>query len=275
MNPDSARPVFPIFVKDAAFRPPEASTYYLLTADGLYLTRATELFAASVPAEGGVPGLQAHTSVLTLRFPRLPRVLFEQAMGFFRAVCARWQGEGILLMFYAPAQRRFALRAPRQYLCGRVEHGRFRADLHLDYEACERPGPEYLKLGTFHSHADVGPRHSGLDVHDEWDEPGLHITAGYVHSSRPEFAAAFVVGRTRFTVAPSDVLPPFRATRQPPDDWIKQVVIVENRWPSYHYAAPVAWQPAPYAPPRSGIRDAKAGTVMPAVNGTDDEDSAS
>jgi hypothetical protein len=245
MSSDGAGPVFPIFVKDGTFQPPQASTYYLLTADGLYLTRKTELFSASVPADGGVPGLQAHAPALTLRIPRLPRPLFEQAMGFFRAVCDRWQGEGILMMFYAPTPRRFALRAPRQYLSGRIEDGRFRADLSLDYESCERPGPEYLKLGTFHSHAHVSPRHSGLDVHDEWDEPGLHITAGYVDSSLPEFAAAFVVGRTRFAVAPGDILPPFRAVRRPPDEWLEQVVIVEKRWPSYHYGTPLLRGSAP------------------------------
>jgi hypothetical protein len=224
------RPLFPILVKDAAFRPPEEATYYLVTADGLFLERQTPLFSASVLVTGGVPGLQAHQAALTLRIPRLPRGLFERAMGFFRAVYERWRGEAILIMFYAPATQRFALRAPPQVIAGRIEYGRFRADLRLDYRTCERPGPEYVKLGSFHSHGHASPLHSSIDLHDELYESGLHITAGYVNSSLPEFAAAFVVGRTRFTVRPDDVLPPFRTARRPPSSWMEKVVVVCERW---------------------------------------------
>jgi hypothetical protein len=222
--------LLPVTVKDAAFRPPDASTYYVLAANGLFLERETPLFSAAVPVEGGVPGLLPHRARLTLHLPRLPRTLVERALGFFRAVYDRWRGEGILIMFYAPALRRFAFRAPPQRLCGRFEHGRFRADLQLDYGACARPSPEYWKLGTFHSHGSASPAHSGIDMHDELYEAGLHLTAGYVDRAMPEFAAAFVVGRTRFVLAAEDVLPVVRAVRRPPASWLSQVTVACEPW---------------------------------------------
>jgi len=97
-------------------------------------------------------------------------------------------------------------------------HGRFRADLALDYGTCTRPGTDFVKLGTLHSHGHAGPTHSTIDEHDELFETGLHVTAGYVDSRRPEFAAAFVVGRTRFAVPAADVFPPFHAARRAPSE---------------------------------------------------------
>jgi hypothetical protein len=196
----------------------------------LFLVRDTPLFSASLPVDTGVPGLQEQEAGLTLRVPRLPRVLLGAALGFFRDVFERWRGEAILLMFYDPTLGRFAFRAPPQRITGRVESGRFRADLRLDYRACDRPGPGYVKLGTFHSHGNTAPWHSVVDVHDELYEAGLHITAGYVDSQRPEFAAAFVVGRTRFTVPVADILPASCAARRPPRSWIGQVTVVRQRW---------------------------------------------
>jgi hypothetical protein len=222
--------LFPIVVKDAAFHPPPAAAYYVVAANGLFLVRDTPLFSATVPVDRGVPGLQEQDAGLRLCVPRLPRVLVAAALGFFRDVYQRWRGEAILIMFYDPAQGRFAFRAPPQRITGRVEHGRFRADLRLDYRACDRPGTGYVKLGTFHSHGNAGPWHSSIDIHDELYEAGLHITAGYVDSPRPEFAAAFVVGRTRFTVPVADVLPSACAARRPPRSWIAQVTLARERW---------------------------------------------
>jgi len=158
-----------------------------------------------------VPGLAAHEARLDLRLPRpIPRPLLERALGFFRAVFQRWEGEAVLVMLYAPPTEtcpvRYRFVAPPQKIHGRVEGGRFRAFMRLDYGACARPAPEFRKLGTIHSHGDLPARHSAIDEHDELFETGLHVTAGYIHTTLPEFQAAFVVGGARFPVAAADVL---------------------------------------------------------------------
>ncbi len=227
-------PLFPVAVKDGAFRAPAAPSYYVLAANGLFLVRRTELFTACVPVAGGVPGLLPQEAELHLALPRLPRVLLERAVTFFRDLWQKFEGEGIVVLFLAPPvgerPARYALAAPPQRLRGRFEGGRFRAELRLDYGACERPGPEFRKLGTIHSHGSFGPRHSVIDAHDELYETGLHVTAGYVDSARPEFEASFVVGRTRFAVPVEQVLPRFRTCRRWPPAWMERVTLACNGW---------------------------------------------
>lgn len=219
------QPLFPVVVRTEEYEPPrDVGTYYVLAANGLFLERHTALFSASVPAPAGVPGLSPHQRRLVLRLPRLPSVLVERAVGFFRGVWARWEGEGILLIFYAPALRRFALGAPPQLLTGRIEHGRFRADLRLDYLSGEAPGPEFLCVGSMHSHGNFAARHSAVDAHDEGFEAGLHVTVGCVQRARPEFETSFVVGGCRFPLAPTSVLGAFEQARQPPRCWYAAIV---------------------------------------------------
>jgi hypothetical protein len=221
-----ARALFPVVVKDRPLSPPpEADAYYVVAENGLFLVRRTPLFTAAVAVDGGVPGLLPHGQSLEIRAPRLPRVLVERAAGFFRTVYERFEGEGILVMFYAPALRRYALVAPPQVLTGEFDGGRFRADLRLDYGLCEKPGPEWVRWGTFHSHCELAPYHSQTDVDDEIGEPGLHVTAGYLHRARPEFAASFVVNATRFPLHPAEVLAPFGNYRRPSAAWLEKIVI--------------------------------------------------
>ena len=218
-------PLFPVVVKDRVLSPPPATdAYYVVAANGVFLVRRTPLFTAATAVDG-IPGLLTHTPSLELRVPRLPRALVERASGFFRAVYERFEGEAILVMFYAPTLQRFALVAPPQVLTGRFGGGRFRADLRLDYGTCEKPGPEYVRYGTFHSHCELAPYHSQTDVDDEIGEPGLHVTAGYLDRTQPEFATSFVVNATRFKLHPADVLAPFGNYRRPPTAWLEQIVI--------------------------------------------------
>lgn len=228
----SGAPLVPVVLKDAAFAPPAAETYYVVAGNGFFLERRTALYTASVRVDGGVPGLLPHAGRLDLRLPRrLPRALVECALGFFRAVYHRWDAEGILVLFYAPAGGgrpvRYRLDAPPQTIRGRVERGRFRADLRLDYRMCDHPGDPWIRLGDFHSHGHAGPQHSAIDAHDELWETGLHLTAGYVNSSLPEFEAAFVVNGTRFPLAVDDVLERARASRPHPKRWLDRIEVVE------------------------------------------------
>jgi hypothetical protein len=221
--------LFPVHVKDAAYSPPDAAAFYLLTADGLFLERTTPLFSASIPVDQ-VPGLQPHRAALRLRIPRVPAHVIERAVAFFRVVYERWQGEGIVILFYAPPSEgrsaRFFVDAPPQLIRGRLVDGRFQARLHLEYGSCDRPGPEFVKLGTIHSHAEVSATASCLDAADELYETGLHVIVGRVDRDVPELAAAFVAGRTRFKLAPEDVLSPLSAVRRVPPAWLGRVTAV-------------------------------------------------
>ncbi len=220
----AAGALYPVVLKDGSYEPSGAPISYLVSQDGLFIVRETPLFSVSVRADG-VPGLLPHAPHLHLKIPPLPAAIAERALGFFRAVYERWQGEAILFLFYDERGRRYLLDAPPQLIRGRFERGRFRAELQLEYGTCARPGPEFVKLGTVHSHGHAAPTHSDIDEHDELYESGLHVTAGYVSSPLPKFAAAFVVGRTRFVVPAAEIIPPVRATRRWPSSWMDRVVV--------------------------------------------------
>lgn len=227
-------PLFPVVIKDAAFTPPAGDTWYVVAENGIFMERTTDLYRATVRVDGGVPGLLPHEPRLELLLPKLPRALVEQAVGFFREAHRRWDAEAIVVMYYLPSDGERPLRyqfvAPPQTIRGRWDYGRFRADLHLDYRAATAPGDGWRKLGTFHSHGHLSPRHSAVDEHDELFETGLHLTAGYVDSPRPEFAVAFVVNGQRFRIPPERVMTPFRSVRPWPEAWLEQVKVVEERW---------------------------------------------
>ena len=106
--------------------------------------------------------------------------------------------------------------------------------------ACEKPGPEFVRFGTFHSHAELAPYHSQTDVDDEVGENGMHVTAGYLHRPRPEFAASFVVNATRFRLNPADVLAPFGNFRRPAAGWLEQIAIRPHGYGGATLAAPAA-----------------------------------
>jgi hypothetical protein len=221
-----APPRFPIALKDAALEPSDAPVRYVVAANGVFVERRTPLFTATVPVEA-VPGLLPHQARLALHVPPLPGALVERAVGFFREVWIRWGGEAIVVL-HATLPRsgrpvRYALDAPPQRLHGRFERGRFRAELRLEYGTCDKPGAEWVRLGTIHSHGPAGPAHSAVDAHDELYDTGLHVTAGYVDTRRPAFRAAFVVGGTRFAVPEGQVLAPFGAPRRPPPEWLARV----------------------------------------------------
>ena len=79
--PQLETPVYLKMDEDAPW--PEDSVFYLMTGDGVFLCRNHEFFASSVPASQPPAELATHQPFLKHRFPKIPRRLFEQAVGFF------------------------------------------------------------------------------------------------------------------------------------------------------------------------------------------------
>src|SRR5439155_1716885 len=83
----------------------------------------------------------------------------------------------------------------------------------------------FVERRTAHRQGNVGPWHRAIAAHDELCDTGLHISAGYVDSPLPEFAPAFVVGRTRCTVPVDTILPPLRTARRAPESWMSGITV--------------------------------------------------
>ncbi len=218
--------MFPICLKsENSIEPVHESIYFVLAENGLFLVKNLDLFRASVKVEG-IPWFQPHQDSLQLKFPRLPRTLVEACMGFFYEVYRRHRSEAIVLLFFSPATGSFRVGVPSQQVPfrGRL-HG---SSCRVDYE--HLPTPEgFLRLGTWHSHADFKAYHSLQDDLDEMNQDGLHIVAGDLDCSQPSFSFSFMVNGQRFILDKEDVFQGYDRPRLPPPaKWLERVACVDQ-----------------------------------------------
>ena len=106
----------PVLLKNAdGFEWPEdLPMFYLVARDGLYVCRNHDLFRSCVPANGGPRRLADQTSFLLPRFPRIPRELFEQSVGFFSRIADLHGSEAAALFYWDQGEQRVRLHVPDQ-----------------------------------------------------------------------------------------------------------------------------------------------------------------
>ncbi len=215
--------MFPIYIKDQEpFPAPRDATYFLLARDGVYLVKRSPVFEAVTRYDGVLPGLASQTPQLQLNLPPLPQDVVETVVGFFLQVFRRYGTEAIVVLFYS-TDSGFHVEAPPQ----QVSHWGAGCDhlvgYHVQYGRCQRP-PNYVQLGTIHSHGALPATHSHVDKLDERHQEGLHITVGDVTAPQPSFSAAFVANGHRFQLSPEQILAGYARPRLPaPAKWLAQV----------------------------------------------------
>jgi hypothetical protein len=219
--------MLPIYVKNRDFREPRDPVYLLVAGNGTFLVKKMGLYSASVRPDGSVLGLLNHTEDLTREFGRVPYSLMCRVLGFFRAAFCQHGGEAIVFLYYSKDTRSFCIKVPPQQIYSSAATGSKDSTSHVVYESCERP-PQYVKLGTVHSHAGFPAFHSFIDDRDEEHEDGLHITIGEVDRARPDVSVSFVVNGRRFMLHPDDVLAGHEryAPLLPPDSWLSKISCV-------------------------------------------------
>jgi len=197
-------------MKDGSFSGSDDSMYYLLAADGLYLTRRSKFFTTELRVQG-LPWLENHGERVQLHLPRpLPDSILEQAVAFFLAVFERFGSEAILLLYYASDGDRYELIAPRQEV----------APLTCHYDIQPTP-PGWLRVGSLHSHGSLEAGHSDIDARDEQHEDGLHFTVGNLQGT-PSMSCELVIDGRRFEV-PVPEVPPSTSCVEVPEEWLGAV----------------------------------------------------
>jgi PRTRC genetic system protein A len=217
--------MIPVFFKTEAFSKPESTLYFLIAKNGLFVACKTNLYT-SVTRASRPNGLMDQEQALALHFPKIPRDIMEQVLGFFEAVYKKWEGEAIVFLFYNTTNKAFRIGVPAQTLFRYKSVGRWRTEMRIEYESAPRP-PGFIKLGDIHSHADLPAFFSCADDNDD-AEDGLRIVIGKLDRSAPDIRASFVVGRTRFVLAPNDIVEEFSRTMTPPQEWLEKVFLREE-----------------------------------------------
>jgi hypothetical protein len=138
---------------------------------------------------------------LRLNLPKLPAKHVWHIKELFKRVVGVYRAEANTQIYYNKDSKEFQIRVPQQVVshCS-VVYNNSRTDIE------ENPDPDFLLVGTIHSHAGFAAFHSGTDVNDEADFDGLHVTFGHNDQDVFTISACIVVNGKRQQVKPEEHL---------------------------------------------------------------------
>lgn len=125
--------------------------------------------------------------------PEVPAKIYAQAVSFFRRIWFSRKTEAEVIITQNQTTKEYRLFVPTQ----QVSHG----GVYSIYNP-EHIAKDHLVVGTFHSHCDFSPAHSGTDEGDARDMDGLHGTIGFVDRDRPEMDLMYALNQTFFQFEP-------------------------------------------------------------------------
>ncbi len=218
----------PVHLKRGPDMPwPEEKVFYLLSGDGLFLCRNHEFFRSSVPAARPPSELAGHERLLELRYPKVPRRLLEQVIGFFSLVADREGAEAAVLLVWNRESGEVEVVVPPQRSTVSVGWYGQRYPLNVYYDLPSLP-PHLVPIGDIHCHVDLPAYASFTDVQDEVHRPGLHIVVGRISKEPPELHIEVTVDGDRFAVEDYGTVLEGYHQRRPeevPAAWMDQVTV--------------------------------------------------
>lgn len=216
--------VTPLYGKvspDAAW--PTDSTFYLESADGLFLCRNHRFYRSAVKARQPHGELAVQHEFMSVKFPIIPQAMLEQAVAFFYWAYRECGAESIVLLAWNDRTQQVELLVPKQVGTSyRTYSGRLLAETVRYDVPC--PVPEGLEIfGDIHSHCEMGAYASGMDVNDEATVNGLHVIAGKLDFDPPDWHIEAAVDGARFDVARELVFEGYEQRSEDfPDAWREQ-----------------------------------------------------
>jgi hypothetical protein len=223
--------MIPIFLKHKNHRPPDASSYILVAANGTFLVKNMNTYSSTCMLDASALDLIDQQEGVSLHTGPIPNALVSSVLAFFRRVFLWHGGEAIVILYYSPQTRTFRAEAPPQrVVCYHSRESWAATGDYLEYDACDRP-PGFIKFGSIHSHCDAPAFHSATDIRDEKHDDGLHITIGSILHRHPDVSASFVVNGRRFILNPAICIEGFGnyASCEPPSHWLTQVTCMVPR----------------------------------------------
>lgn len=175
---------------------------YVVTSDGVFLKKKSELISSVAPV-AAIPFLASGKEVrksVKMRLPTIPGEIVFRAWRFFANVYKKYRSESAVLLLYDKTQKKYELWTPKQDVSGGS------VDYVIKNIRDEVPD-NWQIVGTIHSHCDFEAFHSGVDVDDEKDMDGLHITIGHVNGSDFSFISSIVANGCRFEIDGRKICP--------------------------------------------------------------------
>jgi len=209
---------------------PNASFFYLLTANGLFLCRNHPFFRSCTAARNWPSILATQHVFLAPNYPKMPRLMIEQIVGFFAAVAALHRAEAGVLLAWDTAAEQLHIVVPQQRATVACTDSGDQYPIGLEYETPTDLPASWTIVGDVHSHVHAGPTPSTIDNDDETYRAGLHIVVGRLNLEPPDFHAEAVVDGTRFRLKLDHVMESYqRRAANAPADWLQKVSVkVDN-----------------------------------------------
>lgn len=179
---------------------PKDGKYFLVNNKGFQVRKESRLISGLVNAKSIDFLADPHKgNAPVLNIPKIPALQLMRAFHFFRKVFSEYKAEAELMIIYNRETQEYDFYCPTQNVSGG----------HVHYNLLESVGKlpkNYSMVGTIHSHCDFSAYHSGVDVDDEKDQDGLHITLGHVNKDEFSFSASLVFNGERRIIAPQNVI---------------------------------------------------------------------
>jgi len=232
--------VTPIYLKTDEDMPwPECeSVFHLLTGDGLFLCRNHPFFRSSTPVKGGPSELASHGSFIDLKYPRIPRGMYEQVVGYFYLVARQLSAEAAVLFAWNQTTEEVELIVPEQRSVVSCDWLGRRFPINVWYDI-PPISDDLIIFGDAHCHVDGAAYASHTDIEDEVYRPGIHIVVGRIREDPPDLHIEVIVDGIRFQVQNREAVIEGYQRRRPeevPQEWMDRITVVP--WGKYGDAAP-------------------------------------
>jgi len=234
----------PLIIKDKNFNEEKVKglgCYYLYTASGLFLIKNMDLYHACMQVDNGPEWLAKHEEGEFIHFniPKLPTLLIERVVGFFKVVYQHYQSEAIVHIYYNKKEKLFKLIVPHQFIEAFYGNGRYYTPLGVEYKNVPSP-PGYIRIGTIHSHAEQMAHYSHTDFLDSRFDDSLNIVIGNLdrnlEKEKPSFYACMMLNGEKLTMDEREIIQNYRKPFFPVSrKWFNKIHLIRKDYMQVSY----------------------------------------
>ncbi len=178
---------------------PQDKLYYIVGSNGIFLKKKIGNLEALVKVSG-IPTLKPIKEFVKSNFPKIPAEIFGRAISFFNSIYKKYHSESVVILYYNYESKKYEIDVPQQVVnSARVEY------------KIEENKNNFVKIGTIHSHCGFSAFHSGVDIRDEKNFDGIHITIGELGKITAEkqtvsIVSSVVVNGYREKIKPEEIV---------------------------------------------------------------------
>ena len=169
---------------------------YIVSKNGIFY-KDDQPYIESMVNVSSIPTLKKVSPYIKWKYPKINAKQISSILKFFQDVSKEYNTECMIMIGWDRKKKSIVIFPPISQKVSSVS---------IHYENTLTPG--IAVIGTIHSHNTMSAFHSGVDIHDEINFDGLHITIGNVKSNNRSFdiSCELTSGKFRHKVVYNDVI---------------------------------------------------------------------